>query len=314
MYQLQASERFHHGQIVWVRAQQEILATLDDEGKLDGLPFMPEMSPYCGRSFRVSSIPTMTCVEGVGFRGLKDIIFLENLRCSGDAHDGCQRDCLLFWREAWLSDHPVSQSPAPDTLAAPNNTQLKTKHGARYFCQSTELSGVVTEFRPEDSRPKGKLAIFKKIFRDLLHGEMTIAAFTKKIVSAFLNRLKALLGMDTGGQLTGQRQKTETLSLGLQPGEWIEIKSRKEIAETLDSHGKNRGLLFDIPMGDYCGQRFQVENQLRKIILEETGQMVTLTNTVLLKNNVCTAWGCPRANRFFWREIWLRRVEPGKDT
>jgi len=306
------SERFRPGQVVWVRSLQEILETLDGSGKLDGLPFMPEMIRYCGHSFRVSCMPTMTCVEGIGFRKLKDIVFLENLRCDGGSHDGCQRDCLLFWREAWLSDQAINipSSPTLDAEVSQQNAGLKIKQGDRYFCQSTELSGIVSENLPDKFLPKGKLETLKKMASDLLHGEMTILSFITKLYNAVLIRIQRLLGMDTSGQLVGQRKKTETLSLGLEPGEWVEIKSEKEIAETLDIHGKNRGLMFDTPMGAYCGQRFQVENQLRKIIVEETGQMVSLTNTVLLQNNVCSACGCPRANRFYWREIWLKRIEP----
>ena len=37
------------GEIVEVRSPEEILATLDENGELDGLPFMPEMLAWCGR-------------------------------------------------------------------------------------------------------------------------------------------------------------------------------------------------------------------------------------------------------------------------
>lgn len=298
----QATQRFHTGQTVWVRNLQEILDTLDVDGKLDGLPFMPEMTQYCGRSFRISCLPTKTCIEGVGFHGLTGVAFLENLRCKGESHDGCQRDCLFFWHEAWLGDQALSE---PGDTTGSDQPALKTKQGERYFCQSTELAGVGSEYRAVKSGPLGTL---KKIIIDVWRGEMTISAFIAKVFNAILSRVMGLLGMDTSGRVLGQRQKTEALNLGLQPGEWVEVKTRKEIKETLDVNGKNRGLLFDTPMAEYFGQRFQVECQLQKIILEETGQMITLTNTVLLQDNVCTAWSCPRANRPFWREIWLKRV------
>ena len=44
------------GETVQVKSASEILATLDSEGKLDGLPFMPEMLEYCGQTFTVSNI------------------------------------------------------------------------------------------------------------------------------------------------------------------------------------------------------------------------------------------------------------------
>jgi hypothetical protein len=41
------------GDWVEVRSKEEILATLDSNGWLDGMPFMPEMLQYCGRKFQV---------------------------------------------------------------------------------------------------------------------------------------------------------------------------------------------------------------------------------------------------------------------
>lgn len=41
------------GQLVQVRELPDVLATLDSDGKLDGLPFMPEMAALCGQTFRV---------------------------------------------------------------------------------------------------------------------------------------------------------------------------------------------------------------------------------------------------------------------
>ncbi|MEJ2362454.1 MAG: hypothetical protein P8Z75_13750 [Gammaproteobacteria bacterium] len=307
MHEYYKSNRFHKGQIVSVRSLKDIIATLDAENKLEGMPFMPEMAQYCGHSFRIACLPVMTCVEGASFRSHSGTVFLENLRCDGSYHDGCQRDCLLFWKEAWLTDQPITQSPTSgDDTADPSKDILKTKQGERYFCQSTELVGATSVYKPDTSL-KGKA---KKLLSDVWHGEMTIPAFLLKILNVPVNRLKGMLGLDKSGSVTGPHQKTETLSLNLQPGEWVEVKSRQEIEDTLDIHGKNRGLIFDSPMLDECGKQFQVECQIKKIILEETGQMISLNNTVLLQNNICTAWGCPRANRPYWREIWLKRIEP----
>lgn len=295
--------RFLPGQTVWVRDLAAILQTLDAEGKLDGLPFMPEMTRFCGQSFQVTCLPQKTCVEGVGFRGLTNIVFLDSLRCNGDAHDGCQRECLLFWNEAWLSDKPPAQ-PAANPAAV---SQLKTRQGERYFCQSTELAGATSEYHEE------RVGLGKKLrqhFRQLQRGEMRLTEFILILLKAVGNRLKPLFGIDTSNTVVGQLHKTESFSLDLQPGDWVEVKSRKEIEQTLDVSGKNKGLLFDPPMLAYCGQRFRVASRLQKIILEETGKMIQLKNTVVLENVTCQAWGCPRANLHFWREIWLRRLTP----
>lgn len=304
----QYTHTFSTGQTVWVRGLEDILNSLDADGKLDGLPFMPEMVVYCGQRFQVATLPQKTCVEGFGFRTLNGIVFLENLRCNGSAHGGCQRECRLFWHEAWLSDHPPAQSGNKSgKLQIANQTKLKTRTGERYVCQSTELAGATTEYRENP----GLGNKFRRHFDEAQRRNMSLFQFVWRVLKAILRRLKPLIGMAPGHTVRGRLQKTESISLDLQPGDLIEVKSRKEIEDTLDVSGRNRGLLFDPPMLEYCGKRFRVANRLEKMILEETGRMIELKNTVVLENVTCQAWGCPRANLHFWREIWLKKIESG---
>src|SRR5664279_493941 len=111
---------FRPGDLVEVKSPGEILQTLDGDGALDRLPFMPEMVDFCGKRFRVSKRVVKTCYYGTtsGMRKFpaEDVVLLEGLRCSGEAHDGCQKSCTIFWREAWL--HRVDR-PSP-TESAPN--------------------------------------------------------------------------------------------------------------------------------------------------------------------------------------------------
>ena len=102
------------GDLVEVRSAAEILATLDDNGCLAGLPFMPEMIPYLGGRFRVSKRAHKTCdtVHQTGGRRLDGCVHLEDLRCDGSGHDGCMAMCLLFWKTDWL--RPVQGEPAQD--------------------------------------------------------------------------------------------------------------------------------------------------------------------------------------------------------
>ena len=55
--------KFHSGDQVTVRSPEEILSTLDADGTLDGLPFMPEMLEWCGKSLRVERRAEKTCVS-----------------------------------------------------------------------------------------------------------------------------------------------------------------------------------------------------------------------------------------------------------
>src|SRR5262245_31670104 len=92
------------GDLVEIRSESEILATLDEAGTLDALPFMPEMLKYCGQRVRVYKRADKTCdtIEYSGSRRMLNTVHLEGLRCNGSAHGGCQAGCLLFWKEAWL--------------------------------------------------------------------------------------------------------------------------------------------------------------------------------------------------------------------
>ena len=69
------------------------------------MPFMPEMIPYLGRRFTVSARADKIC-DTIGStlqsRRMTDTVLLEDLRCNGGSHGGCQADCRIYWNEAWL--------------------------------------------------------------------------------------------------------------------------------------------------------------------------------------------------------------------
>ena len=56
------------GDVVEVLSAEEILATLDEAGELDGLPFMPEMPAWCGRRMTVHKVALKAC-DYIGYRG-----------------------------------------------------------------------------------------------------------------------------------------------------------------------------------------------------------------------------------------------------
>src|SRR4029453_8577920 len=110
----------------------------------DGMPFMPEMLPFCGRRFRVLRRAEKTCLEVASSTYVirefvnNDVFFLDGLRCSGANHDGCQRACLFFWKAAWLKPVDETLDQAPDVFKADHlNHAFPTKTSDhRYFCQS----------------------------------------------------------------------------------------------------------------------------------------------------------------------------------
>ena len=105
------------GDWVEVLSKEEILSTLDMSGRLDGLPFMPQMFKYCGQRFPIYKTAHKTCdtVSGdYAGRRLQDGFHLD-LRCDGKAYGGCQAGCLIFWKGAWLKrvDGPAQVQYVP---------------------------------------------------------------------------------------------------------------------------------------------------------------------------------------------------------
>lgn len=304
--------RFLRGQLVEVKSEAEIRATLDTDGCLDGLPFMPEMARYCGRRLRIFRRADKTCVEGFGLRRMNNTVFLEHTRCDAAQHDGCERDCLMFWKEAWLRpadasaealDHPLPASGSLSAWAA----GLTTKRGDAYVCQSTALAGATTPIAPYDPR---------HLLREVWIGELSIRGLIDIVTRALVNKARAMLGRREIGGLAGRRKRNDKGDLDLTPGDVVEVRGAVEISATLDPNGRNNGLSFEPDMADLVGKRFKVAAPIRRIIQEQSGRMTEITRTVKLEGVVCQGLcskNCPRANPIFWREAWLKRVEAGND-
>ncbi len=305
--------RAHHllrrGDLVEVRRPSDIIATLDGDGVLDGLPFMPEMVPLCGQRFRVAYHVEKTCVDGYSdtFRAFAagDVVFLDDLRCAGTYHDGCARSCRLFWKEAWLvkvEDDDIPPVPVSDAARMLLRSRLKTRQGKGvYFCQSTALMGA--------TRALPRVQRLFKIVEDVQLGNRSVGEAIRQITQALGVKLHSRLH---GKWPAGALATTPTETLGLKPGDSVEVKSIEEIRATLDAGGKNRGLRFTNEMEAFCGKSYVVQRVLDRMILEHTGEMVTVRNSVILDNVHCRCTfaigGCHRAENSYWREIWLRRI------
>jgi hypothetical protein len=234
-----------------------------------------------------------------------DVVFLEGLRCSGTDHDGCQKACMIFWREAWLrkvedaGTESRSNSPGTDQLRA----RLKTSTGPnRYFCQASELLNA--------TRPLSRLERFSKSFREISAGNCSVFEMAQRIgIWVFWKVRRVLLG----AYGRGNHKSTPVESLNLQAGDCVEVKSMELIRQTLNEGAQNRGLWFSPDMRLLCGRQQRVEKRIDKIIVDGTGEMRQLRNTVFLEGSHCSCphvafGGCPRDEYVYWREIWLRRV------
>jgi hypothetical protein len=294
-----------HGDRVVVRSAQEILATLDANGRLDAMPFMPEMIAYIGREMQVARQIGRTCVEGPGLRRLDDTVALEAARCDGSMHDGCQRGCMMFWKAAWLrpADQPVQIDAIAEAAALKRLAALPTRSGDAYTCQSTQLEAAT------HALPSLHL---KQLVQEVRSGDLRASGLIRIILRAIVNRLRATIGLPELGLIVGRTAKASKGELGLKVGDWVRVKSQDEVRAALDPKSRNRGLSFEPEMTRYLGSVHRVAQVVERIIDEQKGRMVHLDRTVVLDQLYCEGLcnkACPRKNPLFWREAWLERVE-----
>jgi hypothetical protein len=298
--------RLMPGDWVEVRSEAEILATLDADGTLDHLPFMPEMRSFIGRHFRVKARADRTIAENLGLRSMVDTVHLEGVYCDGAAHGGCCRACLVFWKEAWL--RRVSDRTAPPPPAArPGRVQLKTQEseGGGYFCQATRLHAASKPLRIRHVRLHVS-ALWNENLSPLTLGR-SIMIFAHD-AAVHLRVLRGNPWSIVPGTCDG---KTPSVSLSLEPGERVRVKSEREILDTLDKKGKNRGLDFSREMLRFCGQELTVLQRCDRLIRDYSPQMVKLRDTVILEGidyEALPGLAIPRGEYCFWRECWLERV------
>lgn len=293
--------------IVEVRPWQEIAATLDEKGMLEALPFMPEMLRFCGRRFTVTKRLERTCEETEGgMRRIQNAVFLDDLRCDGSGHGGCQKACMIFWKTAWLREAAYDSKiqPASHDEEERNCPVLHGLEDGWYLCQSTELFRATTAISPFD---------LGSYLRDILAETYSTREMGRILGYASYLRLRRLLTGKSYRVVKGVGNTTPVEVLNLQPGEWVRVKSKEQITASLDQKGKNQGLAFTVEMIPFCGRTFRVLNRLERMIHEPTRRLVQVKNTVILEGVTCDGChimrgGCPRANFHFWREAWLQRV------
>lgn len=331
------------GDWVTVLSAEEILATLDDGGCLEGLPFQPEMLTWCGRRMQVRASAHKTCdtVAKSGGRRMNGAVHLEGSRCNGEAHGGCQADCSFFWKEQWLcrdGEPPPSRQadgaamPGSQcslaTLTAATRSSIAAEPGQEiWVCQATRLLEATEPLWGRNARQyvmdvaSGNWRIWPLLrvlcfagYRRLLNLGVGYRALTHAY--ELYRRWTGGLPLKREGGPIPMGQPTPAQDLQLRPGEWVRVKALEDILPTLNGRSYNRGMRFDKEMAAYCGQHFRVLRRVDRIIDEATGRMVEMkTPCIQLEGTVCRALcsdgrlGCPRAIQEYWREIWLERID-----
>lgn len=330
--------RYRAGEWVEIKSKEEILATLDPQGEIDGLPFMPEMLRHCGQRIRVAKSAHKTCdtVNQTGGRRMPEAVHLDELRCDGSAHGDCQAKCLLFWKEQWLRPAGEGSAAAPAAPPAPTDAAGLAKFASTvregeseptYRCQATQLYAATTPLKPWN--PLQYVA-------DVRSGNVSAREALKFLFLAALFNLRKLgfghrfavrLHEWAHRKLVGRPApyargrvpagtQTPLVVKDLQVGDLVEVKPHEEILETLNARNHNRGLSFDKEMVRYCGRQFRVGERVMRIVNEKTGKIMQFARpSYILEGAYCTSQYserrllCPRLITPYWREAWLNKIE-----
>jgi hypothetical protein len=327
------------GDRVKVRSAEEILAQLDENGCLDGMPFMPEMLKYCGQPYQVAASAHKTC-DSTHYREgryMEDTVFLENLRCDGSGHAGCEAQCLVFMKLAWLE--PVAPlrdwklprrggaTPGRDRAWLQQTTERRGAEGQTlYRCQATEHLNASVAF------PPNQLNLY---LADLRSGNVTLGALLRGVSLLALWHLRRLpfayrvwVGLyekvhravyGSGAPHMQGRipkgQPTPEVKLDVQPGEWVRVKPLSEINATLSFNNRNRGLAYNPEMSPFCGGVHKVERRITRIVDEKDGRLLEMKGPcILLEGGYCKslyhpeALFCPKRIPQYFREAWLERT------
>jgi hypothetical protein len=307
------------------------------------------MFKYCGQRFRIFKSAHKTCDTVSGHytgRRLEDSVHL-NLRCDGQAYNGCQAGCLIFWKTAWLkrADGPVqvqyvSKGAQPQREGAPSQTSCTqddvlraTKHqdadgNVIYSCQATELLRFTTPLKWWDIRQYVKTytsgnRTLPELIRGIsyllyYYGTLAFSDRWGRPARWLYNRVQTITGGVPFPRLKGMipvGQPTPRLDLGLQPGDLVRVRTYEEILATLDTNLSNRGLKIDAEIVPFCGKVFRVSACIDRFVDESNGQFKRMkTPAVILEGVYCKSlysgqrMFCPRGIHIWCREIWLERV------
>jgi hypothetical protein len=337
---------FRAGDWVEVKTREEILKTLDKTGRLEGLPFMPQMFKFCGKRFQIYKSAHKTCDTITGKadgRKLPGGIHLD-LRCDGEAYGGCQAACLIFWKRDWLkpvSENGTTPPAAVDAMATPGSgcteadvMRATTANGrdegtaTRYVCQATEMLNYTSLLKWYDARQYVEdYRSRNETLGDIVRGAIYVTYYYGSLSYRgrpgipgrwLYNKFQQWRGgvpFPRSSGLIPVGQPTPDSNLNLQAGDLVRIKSFEEIRNTIDKHERNRNMSFDAELVPFCGGTYRVKTRVNTFIDEKTGKMKTLkTPAVILEDVFCKArysycrMFCPRAIHSWWREVWLERV------
>jgi hypothetical protein len=293
------------GDVVRVRSEAAIRATLDAQGCLDGLPFMDEMAAYCGHEGTVYRVVDKIYDYGRSrqMRRLDDCVLLLGLRCNGAAHAGCQAACYLIWKAQWLEPVRAAAAPGVKEPRAPIPPDVTDR--AVLSCQYTQLTTASTPMRPLH---------WQRLIGPWVVGNVTARAFWVAVLTRLFNAVQQRRGGVPYPWQPDPGNDKSQVPTPLRAGDWVRVRSAAEIARTLDKNSKNKGLWFDRDMLKHCGSVRRVRGRVEKIIDIHTSAMIPMKTPCIVLEDVhysgeFQGFG-EQHDYLYWREAWLEPTAP----
>jgi hypothetical protein len=293
------------GDTVRIKPYNQIRATLDADGRLEGLSFMDEMRAYCGRSARVYRVLDKIYDYGRSreMRRLDRGVLLVGLRCDGQGHGGCDAACYMVWKEAWLDTASHGERFAPSPVLQQQEGRAPPEPGKLFNCQYTELTKA--------SQP-GIAGRLRGFLEPWIVGNVSGAAWWVVVLTRVFNALQEWRGGATYPARPASGGQTSKPAEPVRRGDWVRVRTPAEIAETLDAKGNHRGLWFDRDMLKHCGQSYRVLGRVQRIVDIRSTAMIPMKTACIVLEDVHFSgefqWFGEQHDYLYWREAWLQPI------
>lgn len=137
----------------------------------------------------------------------------------------------------------------------------------------------------------------------------------KSYTNSQIERFYRLAGWGLKGRdLSSQPAKPPSQ---LRAGDWVRVRSLKEIEATLNHWKQTKGCSFMPEMAKYCGTTQRVLKPMNRFVDERDLQVKKSKGIILLEGVICEGTAdfgsCDRACFVFWREEWLEKIEEKPD-
>lgn len=136
---------------------------------------------------------------------------------------------------------------------------------------------------------------------------------TKRKLKIYANRLINWFAKLGGKSKAASVPAIDYRASRLKAGDLVQVRSREEIASTLDAFNELRGCMFMEAMWPYCNTTQRVLKPVERFVDERDYRVKRARGLILLEGLICEGtpdYGrCDRACFYFWREEWLEKID-----